>query len=100
MNEIYKKQVGLLVKIIPLVYNIEEFAVYGGTAINLFVSNMPRYSVDLDITYIPVKERQESIMEINRLLLELRNSIEKSLPDIKVIHKPAVWKFQCTKAFL
>lgn len=97
MNEIYKKQVGLLIRTIPLVYNIEEFAVHGGTAINLFVKDMPRYSVDLDITYLPVREREESITDINRLLRELKGQIEKSIPGIKVIHKTEIWKLLCTK---
>ena len=42
----YKKQVALLLRILPLVYKITDFAVHGGTAINLFHQNMPRYSVD------------------------------------------------------
>lgn len=36
----------------PSVYRIKEFAVHGGTAINLFHQDMPRYSVDIDLTYI------------------------------------------------
>lgn len=96
MNNIYKKQVGLLIKIVPSIYKIKEFAIHGGTAINLFVKNLPRYSVDLDITYIPIKEREESLADINRLLLELKSHLEKSIPGIKVIHKPAIWKLQCT----
>lgn len=97
MNELYKQQVGLLIRIIPLVYPIKEFAVHGGTAINLFVRDMPRYSIDLDLTYLPVKEREESLADINRLLLYLKKSMEKAIPGIRVIHKPAVWKLLCTK---
>lgn len=36
MNDIYKKQVALLIRIMPSVYRIKDFAVHGGTAINLF----------------------------------------------------------------
>lgn len=50
MIEAYKKQVALLIRIMPLIYKITDFAVHGGTAINLFVKNMPRYSVDIDLT--------------------------------------------------
>ena len=57
MNDIYKKQVALLIRIMPSVYRIKDFAVHGGTAINLFHKNMPRYSVDIDLTYIPIQER-------------------------------------------
>lgn len=64
MNELYKKQVALLIRIMPSVYRIKDFAVHGGTAINLFHKNMPRYSVDIDLTYIPVQGREESLKTI------------------------------------
>jgi len=41
--------VALLIRIMPLVYRSLDFAVHGGTAINLFHKNMPRYSVDIDL---------------------------------------------------
>jgi hypothetical protein len=97
MNELYKKQVVLLIRIMPLVYTIKDFAVHGGTAINLFHKDMPRYSVDIDITYIPVKAREESLKEINALLISLKQLIEKTIPGIKVTHKPDVWKLLCMK---
>jgi predicted nucleotidyltransferase component of viral defense system len=97
MNDQYKKQVALLIRILPSVYQIEEFAVHGGTAINLFHKNMPRYSVDIDLTYIPLKDRKESLNEINIRLIELKKQIEKTIPGIKIIHKPDVWKLLCVK---
>lgn len=96
MNETYKKQVALLIRIMPLVYKIPDFAVHGGTAINLFVKNMPRYSVDVDLTYLPIKNREESLQEINNHLIALKQLIEKAIPGIRVIHKPAIWKLLCT----
>ncbi len=96
MNETYKKQVALLIRIMPLVYKIKDFAVHGGTAINLFVKDMPRYSVDIDLTYLPIKNREESIKEINNQLNSLKQQIEKAIPGISVIPKPAVLKLQCT----
>lgn len=50
--DLYKNQVKLLLDVIPIVANEEVFALHGGTAINLFVRNMPRLSVDIDLTYI------------------------------------------------
>jgi len=97
MNELYKKQVALLIRIMPSVYKIKDFAVHGGTAINLFHKDMPRYSVDIDITYIPIKEREESLKAINNHLLELKQMIEKTIPDIRVTHKAAVWKLLCVR---
>jgi len=96
MNEIFKKQVALLIRIMPLVYKISDFAVHGGTAINLFVKNLPRYSVDIDLTYLPLKNREESADEINNHLSALKNQIEKAIPGIIVVPKPAVLKLLCT----
>jgi len=48
----------------PLVYKITDFAVHGGTAINLFHQNMPRYSVDIDLTYIYSPHYMSLIMVI------------------------------------
>jgi predicted nucleotidyltransferase component of viral defense system len=80
----------------PLVYKISDFGVHGGTAINLFVKNMPRYSVDVDLTFLPIKNREESITAINNHLNTLKQQIEKAIPGIRVIHKSAVLKLQCT----
>ena len=92
----YRKQVQLLLRIMPLVYKIPEFAVHGGTAINLFHRNMPRYSVDIDLTYIPIVGREESLVAINTLLSQLKKSIETTIPGIQVVHKTNVWKLLCT----
>ena len=97
MNEQYKNQVALLIKILPSVYRIKDFAIHGGTAINLFHKNLPRLSVDTDITYIPVKGREESLKLINAHLVELKQMIEKTIPGIRIIHKPDTWKLLCVK---
>lgn len=68
----------------PSVYRIKEFAVHGGTAINLFHKNLPRYSVDIDITYIPVQDRATSLRNINDRLLEVKRNLEKTIPGIVV----------------
>lgn len=49
MNDIYLKTARLLTQVAPLVFADETFALKGGTAINLFVRDMPRLSVDLDL---------------------------------------------------
>ena len=80
----------------PSVYKIKEFAVHGGTAINLFHRNLLRYSVDIDVTYIPIENRQQSLASINQKLLEVKKNIEKTIPGVVVKHKPDVWKLLCT----
>ncbi len=97
MNEAFKKQVALLIRIMPLIYRIKDFAVHGGTAINLFIKDMPRYSVDIDLTYLPLKNRDESLQEINNHLKDLIPQLEKAIPGIRVVHKPAAWKLLCVK---
>ena len=95
-NDIFKRQVALLIRIMPSVYRIKDFAVHGGTAINLFHKNMPRYSVDIDLTYIPITDREESLKAISKHLETLSISIKKTVPGIKIIHKAKVWKLYCT----
>lgn len=97
MNEAYRNQVALLIRVMPLVFRIKDFAVHGGTAINLFHRNLNRYSVDIDITYIPIGDRDSSLKAINAHLAALKTSIERAVPGIRIIHKQDVWKLQCTK---
>lgn len=97
MNDIYRRQVALLIRIMPMVYRIKDFAIHGGTAINLFYRNLERLSVDIDLTYIPLKGRDDSLREINTHLSKLKDEIELAVPGIKVIHKPKVWKLECFK---
>jgi hypothetical protein len=65
-SEVYRRQVALLMRTLPLIANEECFALKGGTAINLFVRNMPRLSVDIDLTYVPVHPRDASLAAIGR----------------------------------
>ena len=60
----YKKQVHLLLSVLPMVAKENCFALHGGTAINLFLNNMPRLSVDIDLTYLPVENRDTSMDNI------------------------------------
>lgn len=60
----YKRQVNLLLKVLPEVSKESNVALHGGTAINLFVRNMPRLSVDIDLTYIPIESRKISLEKI------------------------------------
>jgi hypothetical protein len=50
LSDLYRRQGALLVKAIPLVAGETCFALKGGTAINLFWRDMPRLSVDIDLT--------------------------------------------------
>lgn len=65
-SETYRRQVALLIRTLPLVAKEEVFALKGGTAINLFIRNMPRLSVDIDLTYLPIQPRPESLAAIEK----------------------------------
>lgn len=75
MKEIYEQQVSLLLDILPLVSNSEVFALKGGTAINLFLRNMPRLSVDIDLTYLPNESRGVALEKINDELIGIMQAI-------------------------
>jgi hypothetical protein len=64
------------------------FAIHGGTAINLFVQNLLRYSVDIDVTYIPIQPREESLATIKTRLLEVKEKIKTMIPGAIVQEKP------------
>ena len=51
MNPAYLETARLLTQVAPLVFADDTFALKGGTAINLFVRDMPRLSVDLDLVF-------------------------------------------------
>lgn len=57
MLDRYVAQVRLLVDVLPDVAAEWGFALKGGTAINLFHRDMPRLSVDIDLTWLPIGYR-------------------------------------------
>ncbi len=68
----YMRQVELLVRTLPFIARHEAFALKGGTAINLFYRDMPRLSVDIDLTYLPVEDRQTTLKNIDTILDHIR----------------------------
>lgn len=94
INQEYKERVRLLLRIIPIISTEECFAVHGGTAINLFVQNLPRYSVDIDLTYIPVEPREASLAHIKERLKAIKAKIEVAIPGIAIREVPN--KLICT----
>jgi hypothetical protein len=67
-NSRYAERVRLLVEILPTVAEETRFALKGGTAINLFERDMPRLSVDIDLTWLPVGEFANDVREISAAL--------------------------------
>lgn len=94
MNNAYTKQVKLLLDVLPEVAKETCFAMHGGTAINLFVRDMPRLSVDIDLTYVEIAERNETLEGINAALMRIKERIEGLRPSMRVQHKEKVCKLQ------
>jgi len=97
MDKSYADTVRLLLTVAPDVFANDIFAMKGGTAINLFVQDMPRLSVDIDVVYRPWQtQREEAMAAINgelaaisqrvaRLGIQTRLVRSKDLGDTKLI---------------
>lgn len=76
MDKTYADTVRLLLTVAPEVFANDIFAMKGGTAINLFLQNMPRLSVDIDVVYLPwQKLRDEALRDVNKQLLTVSERI-------------------------
>ena len=84
MADRYREQVILLLRILPSVAREDVFGLKGGTAINLFERNLPRLSVDIDLTYLPFDDRNTALANIAAALTRIKSSIEKSVHGITV----------------
>ena len=80
----YRAQVDLLLQLLPYVAKEEIFALKGGTAINLFVRDLPRLSVDMDLAYLPFDARKDALINIQEGLKRIKTAMEKTIPGLKV----------------
>lgn len=94
----YKNQVALLLQVLPEVAKESCFALHGGTAINLFIRDMPRLSVDIDLTYIPLEDRNTSLKNIVSALESIKENVDKVLPNVQITLKKELLKLQITTA--
>lgn len=78
----YFSQANLLLRLLPYVRE-EEFALKGGTAINYFYRDLPRLSIDIDLTFLPLMNRAQSLEHISSALQRISERIMK-WPDIKL----------------
>jgi predicted nucleotidyltransferase component of viral defense system len=83
-QDAYRQQVALLIRTIPFVAQEQCFALKGGTAINLFVRDLPRLSVDIDLTYLPVGDRASSLAAIDAAMVRIKKRIEGGIPGAAV----------------
>lgn len=90
INPVYRAQVDLLLRVLPFVAQEEVFALKGGTAINLFIRNLPRMSVDIDLSYLPFDDRSTALANIESALRRIKKRIEESKLGIRVTSIPIV----------
>lgn len=84
MKDTYKNQVALLIDILVEIAKEDNFALHGGTAINLFHLNMPRLSIDIDLTFIPFSDnRNEDLNKIRQSLESVKNRLKAIFPNIR-----------------
>lgn len=84
MRERYVEQVRLLMRLLPAIAAEEVFALKGGSAINLFYRDMPRLSVDIDLTYVPIEDRAASLQNIDATLDRITASFGRSNTDVRL----------------
>lgn len=72
----YYRQVALLVRALPYVANETCFALKGGTAINLFIRDFPRLSVDIDLAYTPLESREVALPNVREALTRIVGELE------------------------
>lgn len=80
----FRRQVELLLRLVPGVAEEGCFALKGGTAINLFVRDMPRLSVDIDLTYLPIEDRAASLRGIEEALERVAERSQRAVQDSRI----------------
>ncbi len=83
MNK-YFEQAKLMLSILPIVGQEKDFALKGGTALNFFHLNMPRLSVDIGLTFLPVKPRDETLKDISNSRSRLSNKDKRLFPHCQI----------------
>ena len=84
MKDSFLRQAGLILRILPLIHQEQAFALKGGTAINFFVRDLPRLSVDIDLVYLPLTERDEALEDIRQKLHGIAERIRRMFPTAAI----------------
>lgn len=96
----FHQQAELLISILPYMTKDTDFALHGGTAINFFVRDMPRLSVDIDMTYLRLSSREETVKAISEQLKLISGRISSSMPSVQIEEKSDSPKSFVTKLFV
>jgi predicted nucleotidyltransferase component of viral defense system len=87
LSDRYFKQAELLLRTLPHIAREEVFALKGGTAINFFWRDFPRMSVDIDLTYLKVQDREMSLVDISNRLINIESRIQRTIPALTITQK-------------
>lgn len=81
MKKEYIDTVRLLIEIAPTVFRSDAFAMKGGTAINLFLQDMPRLSVDIDLVFLDHRLPRDTVLQAisNNLKTAEKELVDKGL---------------------
>jgi predicted nucleotidyltransferase component of viral defense system len=79
MDRQFKSQSELLLDVLPFIAEESIFALKGGTAINFFVRDLPRLSVDIDLTYVPVESRDVTLERSVSALTNISQKLKSKL---------------------
>ena len=79
----YAERVKLLVEVLPTLAGEKRFALKGGTAINLFEHDLPRLSVDIDLTWLRIGEFASDAQEISAALEAIGEKLRSGRCDYK-----------------
>jgi predicted nucleotidyltransferase component of viral defense system len=86
-DTVFFRQAELVLRVLPSVNEEEVFALKGGTAINFFFRNLPHLSVDIDLTYLPVGDRETALMDIGKALFRISERVEKTISGVAAFSK-------------
>ncbi len=81
------RQAELLLSVLPSLDEEPRLALKGGTAINFFVQNLPRLSIDIDLAYLPVSDRETALRDISETLARVAAKLRRRFPDMSLTSK-------------
>jgi len=84
-SSLYYRQVQLLIRLFPIIRRESCFALKGGTAINLFIRDLPRLSVDIDLVYLPLDDRETALPNVRDALSRISKAIAHEVQQAVVI---------------
>ena len=76
-NKLYLEQSKLVVRLLRTISSEKAFALKGGSAINFFYKDMPRLSVDIDLTYLPIEDWRTSLENIHAVFDRIVNACSR-----------------------